>query len=105
MDLAPSTAATASELRPGSTLFGHPRGLTTLFLTEMWERFSHYGMRAILVLFMVTAAAHGGLGIGDRAANSIYGLFVATSYLSADAAEFFCLPPDRTLIMGSRIEV
>jgi POT family proton-dependent oligopeptide transporter len=81
MDLAPSTAAAAPELRPGATLFGHPRGLTTLFLTEMWERFSHYGMRAILVLFMVTAVAHGGLGIGDRAANSIYGLFVATSYL------------------------
>jgi POT family proton-dependent oligopeptide transporter len=78
---ASSSAAATPAVPPDATLFGHPRGLTTLFLTEMWERFSHYGMRAILVLFMVTAAAQGGLGIGDRAANSIYGLFVATSYL------------------------
>ena len=62
-------------------LFGHPGGLATLFLTEMWERFTHYGMRAILVLFMVTAAANGGLGINDQTASSIYGLFVASCYL------------------------
>lgn len=66
---------------PAETLFGHPRGLATLFLTEMWERFTHYGMRAILVLFMVTAAADGGLGINDQAASSIYGVFVASCYL------------------------
>lgn len=66
---------------PAKTLFGHPRGLATLFLTEMWERFTHYGMRAILVLFMVTAAADGGLGINDQAASSIYGVFVASCYL------------------------
>jgi POT family proton-dependent oligopeptide transporter len=47
----------------------------------MWERFTHYGMRAILVLFMVTAAANGGLGINDQEASSIYGLFVAACYL------------------------
>jgi proton-dependent oligopeptide transporter, POT family len=64
-----------------ATLLGHPRGLATLFLTEMWERFSHYGMRAILVLFMVTAVADGGLGITDQTASSIYGLFVASCYL------------------------
>src|SRR5580658_2766437 len=63
------------------TLFGHPRGLATLFLTEMWERFTHYGMRAILVLFMVSAPTHGGLGIRDQEASSIYGLFVASCYL------------------------
>ena len=67
--------------RPAKTLFGHPRGLATLFLTEMWERFTHYGMRAILVLFMVTAVSEGGLGIDDHAASSIYGLFVASCYL------------------------
>jgi proton-dependent oligopeptide transporter, POT family len=66
---------------PARTLFGHPRGLATLFLTEMWERFTHYGMRAILVLFMVSAAADGGLGIDDQAASSIFGLFVASCYL------------------------
>lgn len=66
---------------PGATLFGQPRGLATLFFTEMWERFTYYGMRAILILFMVSAVSGGGLGIDDRTADSIYGLFVAGSYL------------------------
>jgi proton-dependent oligopeptide transporter, POT family len=65
----------------GKTLFGQPRGLATLFFTEMWERFTYYGMRAILILFMVSAASEGGLGVDDRTASSIYGLFVAGSYL------------------------
>ena len=42
--------------------FGHPRGLSTLFFTEMWERFSYYGMRALLILFMTAPVAAGGLG-------------------------------------------
>ncbi len=46
----------------GPQLFGQPRGLATLFMTEMWERFSYYGMRAILILFMAGALAEGGLG-------------------------------------------
>jgi len=74
--LAAAPGATA-----GKTLFGQPRGLATLFFTEMWERFTYYGMRAILILFMVSAASAGGLGIDDRNASSIYGLFVAGSYL------------------------
>src|SRR5207237_7587474 len=61
--------------------FGHPRGLATLFLTEMWERFSYYGMRAIMMLFMVATVGHGGLGIGDKTASSIYGLYLAGGYL------------------------
>jgi POT family proton-dependent oligopeptide transporter len=72
--------AAASSL-PGKTLFGQPRGLATLFFTEMWERFTYYGMRAILILFMVSAVSQGGLGMNDRTASSIYGLFVAGSYL------------------------
>jgi POT family proton-dependent oligopeptide transporter len=68
-------------MQPTKTLFGQPRGLATLFFTEMWERFTYYGMRAILTLFMVTAAADGGLGIEDKTASSIFGLFVAASYL------------------------
>jgi POT family proton-dependent oligopeptide transporter len=63
------------------TLFGQPRGLATLFFTEMWERFTYYGVRAILVLFMVAQVPAGGLGIEDKTASSIYGLFVAGSYL------------------------
>jgi len=75
-------SATAPALHPpGKTLFGQPRGLATLFLTEMWERFTYYGMRAILILFMVAAVSDGGLGIPDSAASSVYGLFVACSYL------------------------
>ncbi|MFI4982008.1 MAG: peptide MFS transporter, partial [Nevskiales bacterium] len=71
-----------SEPHPADrTLFGQPRGLATLFFTEMWERFTYYGMRAILILFMVAAVADGGLGIEDKTASSIYGLFVAASYL------------------------
>jgi len=45
----------------GATFFGHPRGLATLFFTEMWERFSYYGMRALLILFMTAAVDRGGL--------------------------------------------
>jgi POT family proton-dependent oligopeptide transporter len=71
----------AESAPPTKTLFGQPRGLATLFFTEMWERFTYYGMRAILTLFMVSAAADGGLGIEDKAASSIYGIFVAASYL------------------------
>lgn len=77
---ADSDAAAAASL-PGRTLFGQPRGLATLFFTEMWERFTYYGMRAILILFMVSAVSQGGLGIDDKTASSIYGLFVAGSYL------------------------
>jgi POT family proton-dependent oligopeptide transporter len=69
------------EAEHAKTLFGQPRGLATLFFTEMWERFTYYGMRAILILFMVSAVSAGGLGIDDKTASSIFGLFVAGSYL------------------------
>ncbi len=67
----------------GPQLFGQPRGLATLFMTEMWERFSYYGMRAILILFMAGAIAEGGLGLDDKTANAIYGLYIAATYLLA----------------------
>jgi POT family proton-dependent oligopeptide transporter len=60
---------------------GHPRGLYTLFFTEMWERFSYYGMRALLVLFMVDAVQKGGMGMDDKSATAIYGLYTAAVYL------------------------
>jgi len=65
------------------TFFGHPRGLATLFFTEMWERFSYYGMRALLVLFMMDAAKTGGLGMDSVFASSIYGLYTFSVYLLA----------------------
>jgi POT family proton-dependent oligopeptide transporter len=62
-------------------LGGHPRGLTTLFLAEMWERFSFYGMRAILMLFMVLAVTEGGLGYDTKKAAGIYGTYTMSGYL------------------------
>lgn len=70
-----------ADLRDTGGLGGHPRGLTTLFLTEMWERFSFYGMRFLLVLFMTTEAARGGLGFADARATAIYGTYVMSVYL------------------------
>jgi POT family proton-dependent oligopeptide transporter len=61
--------------------FGHPRGLATLFFTEMWERFSYYGMRALLILFMTAGTAKGGLGFDDAKAGIIYGLYTSSVWL------------------------
>jgi POT family proton-dependent oligopeptide transporter len=67
----------------GKQWFGHPRGLSTLFFTEMWERFSYYGMRAILILFLVASVQTGGFGMTDATAAAIYGLYTASVYLLA----------------------
>ena len=64
-------------------LGGHPAGLTTLFFTELWERFSYYGMRAILVLYMVAPVAQGGLGFDTKQAASIYNNYTMSVYLTA----------------------
>ncbi len=73
--------ATLPPATAGATILGQPRGLATLFLTEMWERFTYYGIQAVLILFMVAAASRGGLGLDDRTSNSIYGLFLGSTYL------------------------
>jgi proton-dependent oligopeptide transporter, POT family len=65
------------------TFFGHPRGLSTLFFTEMWERFSYYGMRALLLLFMVATVENGGMGLDDKTGGAIYGLYTMFVYLLA----------------------
>ena len=64
-----------------TAFFGHPVGLRTLFLTEMWERFSYYGMRALLILFMATAVEEGGLGFSSEKAGLIYGMYTSLVYL------------------------
>src|SRR5678815_1532259 len=61
--------------------FGHPRGLQTLFFTEMWERFSYYGMRAFLTLYISGKVADGGLGATAATAGIVYGLYTAMVYL------------------------
>ncbi|HUS05341.1 MAG TPA: peptide MFS transporter [Bryobacteraceae bacterium] len=73
----------AIPIRPEATLWGHPRGLTTLFFTEMWERFSFYGMRALLILFMTASVERGGLGFATSEAGIIYGLYTAMVYMTA----------------------
>ncbi len=62
--------------------FGHPRGLSTLFFTELWERFSYYGMRALLILFMTDSANHG-LGMNAESAGAVYGLYTFGVYALA----------------------
>jgi len=68
---------------PRHEFFGHPPALATLFFTEMWERFTFYGMRALLVLFLVDAVANGGYGLDDKTATAIYGLYTAAVFMAA----------------------
>jgi len=63
-----------------TAFFGHPTGLSTLFYTEMWERMSYYGMRALLVLYMTLSIQEGGLGITVASATAIYGLYTGAVY-------------------------
>ncbi|MBT1450691.1 peptide MFS transporter [Glaciecola sp. XM2] len=73
------------KLSEDTRFFGHPMGLMTLAGTEMWERMSYYGMRALLVLFMILALEEGGLGMTMAVASAIYGLYTGAVY-------FFGLP-------------
>ncbi|HUF34874.1 MAG TPA: peptide MFS transporter [Gemmatimonadales bacterium] len=68
---------------PDTRFFGHPRGLSVLFFTEMWERFSYYGMRAILILFMTASVATGGLGFDTAKAGAVYGTYVSLVYITS----------------------
>ncbi|HLB54516.1 MAG TPA: peptide MFS transporter [Gemmatimonadales bacterium] len=68
-----------------TSFFGHPRGLSTLFFTEMWERMAYYGIRPLLVLFMSAAILDGGFGFDRTTASSIVGIYAASVYLA-------CLP-------------
>lgn len=79
---------------------GHPAGLPVLFFTELWERFSYYGMRAILVLYMTETAARGGLGMDVKSSSDIFGNYTASVYL---ASIFGGLIADRFL--GARLAV
>jgi proton-dependent oligopeptide transporter, POT family len=76
-----STSVDEIGVNPSSAdrgFFGHPRGLSTLFFTEMWERFSYYGMRAILTLYMTKTLAEGGLGFDEKYASVIYATYVSS---------------------------
>jgi POT family proton-dependent oligopeptide transporter len=87
----PQTAAVTLDVPPPGiqritddrAFFGHPRGLATLFFTEMWERFSYYGIRPLLVLFMTAALARGGFGFARPTASAIVGIYAASVYLAS----------------------
>ncbi|HEX2095647.1 MAG TPA: peptide MFS transporter [Longimicrobiaceae bacterium] len=88
-DNAGSSAATLSPPGPRGPVpedtgfFGHPRGLATLFFTEMWERFSYYGLRPLLVLFMAAALSEGGFGFSRDQASAIVGIYGFSVYLAS----------------------
>lgn len=77
MSTAQDAAAGMTSVKSRS-FFGHPAGLSTLFFTEMWERFSYYGMRAILTLYMTKSFAEGGLGFDEKYAGIIYATYVSS---------------------------
>jgi POT family proton-dependent oligopeptide transporter len=70
------------ETATDTSFFGHPRGLSTLFFTEMWERFSYYGMRALLILYMTAPLTAGGLAFDTATAGAIYGLYTSMVYMT-----------------------
>ena len=67
---------------PQKGFFGHPKGLFTLFFTEFWERFSYYGMRAILVFYIYYEVSDGGLGLPESTALSIMSIYGSLVYMS-----------------------
>jgi proton-dependent oligopeptide transporter, POT family len=75
----------SSPVSQDRAFFGHPRGLSTLFFTEMWERFSYYGMRALLLLYMTAPLSAGGLGFDAAQGGAVYGLYTSMVYMA-------CLP-------------
>ncbi len=94
---------TAAALRHDTSFFGHPRGLSTLFFTEMWERFSYYGMRALLILFMTAAPAAGGLGFDTATAGAIYGLYTSMVYMTTLPGGWIAdrlIGPQRAVLYG-----
>src|SRR5438045_5912478 len=79
-DVPPEVLAVTSDRR----FFGHPRGLSTLFFTEMWERFSFYGIRPMLIAFMIVALADGGtFGFDREPSGAILGIYAASVYLTS----------------------
>jgi POT family proton-dependent oligopeptide transporter len=76
----PRAAAHKGKTLERKELFGHPFGLYTCFFTEMWERFSYYGMRALLFLYMVGSVSQPGLGFGEKSAGLIYGTYTMLVY-------------------------
>ncbi|MGP5011297.1 peptide MFS transporter [Psychrobacter glacincola] len=98
------SAAELSALDNG--FMGHPKPLRPLFFTEMWERFSYYSIRPLLVLFMVATVGSGGFGFDEVTASAIYGIFAGSLYLAAVPGGWLAdnwLGQERALWWGSII--
>lgn len=98
--------ATIAPAPADTGFFGQPRGLSTLFFTEMWERFSYYGMRAFLILYMVAPVAAGGLAFSDARAASIYGTYTGSAWAAAIVGGLVAdrlLGQYRTVLLGGII--
>ncbi|MFH9423824.1 peptide MFS transporter [Streptomyces sp. NPDC017529] len=113
--LTKDAAAQGNPANGGKTFFGHPRGLATLFMTEMWERFSFYGMRALLVLYLISGGADaetgsqgGGLAMTAASASAIYAVYMALVYLLAMPGGWFgdrVWGPRKTVIVGASVVI
>jgi POT family proton-dependent oligopeptide transporter len=98
-----SPLAAAPAAAADTSFFGHPRGLSTLFFTEMWERFSYYGMRALLILFMTAAPGAGGLGFDTATAGAVYGLYTSMVYMATLPGGWIAdrlIGPQRAVLAG-----
>lgn len=103
MAATPINASTASK---DTSFFGHPKGLSTLFFAEIWERWGYYGMRSLLILFMTAAVAEGGLGFDVPKASAIYGLYTAMAYMASLPGGWIAdriLGQQRTVLVGAFI--
>jgi POT family proton-dependent oligopeptide transporter len=84
----------------------HPRGIYTLYFTEMWERMSYYGMRALLILYMTAEMVKGGMGLDEKTAGAIYGLYTCAVYLVALPGGWIAdrlIGPQRAVLVGGCI--
>ncbi|MFB4274446.1 MULTISPECIES: peptide MFS transporter [unclassified Nonomuraea] len=99
-----TTSVEASRPAEPGWLFGQPRWFGTLFMVDMWERFSFYGMRAILILYLVAPAERGGLGVPVGTAAALFGLYMSTVFLAALPGGWISdrlLGPRRTVLVGA----
>ena len=100
--------SSAVQQKPVSDFLGHPKGLWVLFLTEMWERFSYYGMRALLVLYLIarTDEINAGFGWAETSAHKLYGLYTMAVYLTPLAGGIIAdriLGTHRSMLIGGII--
>ena len=89
-----------------STVLGHPQGLFILFFTEMWERFSYYGMRSLLIIFLISSYGDGGWNWSIASASALYGTYISLVYLTPILGGFLAdkyLGSRKAVIIGTVI--